>query len=110
MICKCIALASILVAIGCHKCPETRTIVVPCPEPPVVVRPELPIKQLKPEDSVNKERVLWVATVEVLDGYCTELEKLLDGYRKPKEEKKWLTKRLFPRSTASFAISGSRRR
>ena len=75
-----LVIASVLFLSGCK--PKVIYVPVPCPEPPMIQRPALPISGLKPDDSIERERTLWVATVEVMDGYAKQLEKLLDGYRK----------------------------
>ena len=68
--------------VGCAKpIPQTTYVPVPCPTPPIVTRPELPIKDLKLDDTIEMERKLWLATIQVLTGYCKQLETILDGYR-----------------------------
>jgi len=74
----------IVLAVGCCK-PKTVYITVPCPAPPVIARPALPMNALKPEDTIERERILLVATIQVLLGHCDQLEVLLDAYRDKKK-------------------------
>jgi hypothetical protein len=83
-----LALSTILWIGGCTRSPQTVYVPVPCPQPPLVARPSLPIQTLQPGDSVERERILWWATVEALMGYSKTLETLLDGYRSKPEETK----------------------
>lgn len=56
---------------------------VPCPPPPNVVRPELIIFQLTPEDETSPGKVVkaYKASVLQLQNYSAELEHLLNAYR-----------------------------
>lgn len=56
---------------------------VPCPPPPNVVRPELIIFQLTPEDDTSPGKVVqaYKASVLQLQNYSAELENLLNAYR-----------------------------
>lgn len=60
--------------------PIPEIVVIPCPPPPKVNRPPLPILRVKPDDSITKERQLWIASLKALIGYSEQLEKLLEGY------------------------------
>ena len=80
------ALVSLLFLSACCK-PKVEYVAVPCPVPPLLQRPALPITTLKPTDSIERERVLWVATVQAQDIYIDQLEKIMDAYRGHKEPK-----------------------
>lgn len=82
---RALALSILLIGFGCK--PKIVYVQTPCPPPPQVQPPILPITTLKPTDTIERERVLWVATVEALDSYCKQLEAILNGYR-PKTENK----------------------
>lgn len=75
---------------GCASEPVIRTVEVRvpvaanCPAPPQVVRPGLPIADLAPDSQPADVLRAYAATVEVLKGYCGELETVLDGYREAK--------------------------
>jgi len=54
---------------------------VPCPEPPAVVRPTLPIFKI-PKDAPPSEVVrAYAVSFQLLIGYAESLETILDGYR-----------------------------
>lgn len=57
------------------------------PEPPVIVRPELPVLNTKPGDDAGTVLQLHRETIKLLQGYAKELEAALNAYRKPKEAK-----------------------
>lgn len=74
-----LALASLW---GCaHETIVQVPVAVPCPPPPVVSRPHLPIADIKRGDGEAALIKAYAATVEALKGYAEELEALLDGYR-----------------------------
>ena len=76
----CIGLA--LSVGGCaHETIIQVPVAVPCPPPPVVSRPHLPIADIKKDDGEATLIKAYAATVEALKGYAEELEVLLDGYR-----------------------------
>ena len=79
---KRLAILALFLLVACK--PQIQYVPVPCPEPPQIQRPVLPITTLKPEDSMEKERQLWLATVQALDSYCKQLEDILSGYRSKK--------------------------
>lgn len=54
---------------------------IPPAAPPTVVRPSLPINNLKKNDSPAKVAKAYKATVKALEGYSAELELIIDGYR-----------------------------
>jgi hypothetical protein len=56
-------------------------VAVPCPPPPVAVRPALPIEQINEHSTASEILRAYVATTEVLMGYAEALEKLLLGYQ-----------------------------
>lgn len=81
-----VALAIVLLAGGCaHRPPQTVTVqgpvAVPCPPPPIVNRPALPLSDLTPESGPDAVMRAYAASVAALMGYAAELERLLDGYR-----------------------------
>lgn len=72
----------ILVAFGLGCRPRIEYVPVPCPPPPVLVRPELPIKGWSPGKWTQKEleSILWQSlAMEV--GYSKALEEALAAYR-----------------------------
>lgn len=79
-----------LALVGCaaQDCKPTTDVVkadviVPdkAPQPPAVSRPALPIAQITGQTSDSDTIKLYTATVRLLQGYATELETILDGYR-----------------------------
>lgn len=77
-----IGISIILLAVGCK--PRIEYVPVPCPPPPVLVRPQLPIKQWAPGRFTPEqvEKMLWQSlAMEV--GYSKALEEALNAYRKP---------------------------
>lgn len=83
MIWAVLALAMLLPLVGCASSPVRAQIpvAVPCPPPPAVARPALPIAELTAESQPDAVMRAYAATVEALMGYAGELELLLDGYR-----------------------------
>lgn len=83
---KLIMLLLVLSLGGCTAFTKSvvRVPVSDCPVPKEVVRPTLPIDNLKPGDEADpgKVAVAYAATVKALMGYVLELEQVLDGYRK----------------------------
>ncbi|RJP17895.1 MAG: hypothetical protein C4529_13880 [Deltaproteobacteria bacterium] len=73
-----------LLAMGCAHAPPSVEVpvAVPCPAPPRVVRPHLPISDLRPTDSPDNVVRAYAASVETLIGYARELETILSGYRR----------------------------
>lgn len=63
---------------------EVKVPVSDCPIPKEVLRPALPIDNLKTGDEADpgKVAIAYAATVKALLGYAKELEQILDGYRK----------------------------
>lgn len=51
------------------------------PPPPKIERPALPIEQLHAGSDPGLVMRSYVATVIILQGYATQLEEMLDGYR-----------------------------
>lgn len=74
-------ITGVLLACSCHPEMVQVPVAVPCPPPPAVQRPHLPIAELKPASPANQVMRAYAASVEVLKGYALQLEKLLDGYR-----------------------------
>lgn len=68
---------------ACSHVPRTVEIpvAVPCPSPPPVVRPELPIDSLTERSTAPEIVRAYVITVQKLIDYSRELETVLDGYR-----------------------------
>lgn len=68
---------------GCATVPKSVEIpvAVPCPPPPEIVRPHLPILDLSPESPPDNVIRAFAASIEVLAGYAAELETILSGYR-----------------------------
>lgn len=77
---KVIALCLLLSGCAALK-PQTVYITAPVTPPPVIERPVLEITKLKDGDEpalvVQAHRI----TIKQLQGYATQLEKLLDAYR-----------------------------
>lgn len=80
------ALLLLCLLTACQK-PETRVVTVqvpvavPCPEPPILVWPDLPtshVTQATPDGEVAKA---YVATIWTLKGRLAEALSLLNGYR-----------------------------
>ena len=79
---------------GC-QCPKPTTVVQtvtvkvpvmePYPEPPVISRPNLLVYQLTPADASDPDKIVkyYKATIKQLQGYSTQLETIIDGYRHP---------------------------
>lgn len=67
---------------GCaHETIVQVPVAVPCPPPPAVSRPHLPIADIRRGEGEAALIKAYAATVEALKGYAEELEALLDGYR-----------------------------
>jgi len=86
---KLIFIAGLLVAAqcaftGCATVPRTVDIpvAVPCPAPPEFARPHLPIAALRPESQPSEVIRAYAESLELLAGYATQLETVLNGYRK----------------------------
>jgi hypothetical protein len=76
----CLLLALFLGA--CATAPAVQTpVAVPCPPPPAIERPRLPVSDLRPSDSPDAVMKALVVSVEKLTGYARELEEALKGYR-----------------------------
>ncbi len=73
-----------LLAFGCAHAPPAVEIpvAVPCQAPPQVVRPHLPISDLRAADSPDNVVRAYAVSVEALIGYAKELETILSGYRR----------------------------
>ena len=56
-------------------------VVVPCPAPPPLQRPALPIASLPPRPTHDALVKALAASIAVLQGYARELEAVIDGYR-----------------------------
>lgn len=78
-----LALLVVLSLSGCASAPVNAEIpvAVPCPPPPAVARPALPIADLIAESPPDAVMRAYAATVQTLMGYARELELLLNGYR-----------------------------
>ncbi len=79
---KRLALLLSLALLACHRTPQTVLVpvAVPCPPPPKVQRPRLPIVDLKPGDSPDLIQKALLASIQLLQGYAQQLETILDGY------------------------------
>lgn len=64
---------------------ETLRVQVPVmvrpPAAPLIVRPHLPLADLKPNASPDEVMRAYVATIRALTGYALELETILDTYK-----------------------------
>lgn len=82
---RIIALILMLILAGCattpHAVTATLPVAVPCPPPPVITRPALPLAQLTATSTPDAVMRAYVASVTLLQGYARQLERLLDGYR-----------------------------
>jgi len=80
-----VALALLLLLTACK--PRIEYVPTPCPPPPTIHRPRLPIEDLvatwTPE---QRERALW-ASLAAAVGWGKAQEKLLDAYRVPPQKK-----------------------
>ena len=79
-------LLMVIVALaGCATAPAPlrvdTPVALPCPPPPIAVRPALPISQITRDSPPASVLRAYVATVEVLMGYSLSLETLLSGYK-----------------------------
>lgn len=77
------------------------------PQPPVVQRPVLAIYQLSSADSKNPAKVAkaYKATVKSLQGYSSQLEIILNGYRQANVQPSIPTVEEVPRATPAVAAS-----
>lgn len=84
---KRLVLTAALLVTGCTHVPRTVEVPValPCPPPPPVVRPTLPIDSLTGTSASSDIVRAYVVTVQKLIDYTRELETLLDGYRRDHE-------------------------
>lgn len=75
--------AILLLCLGCAHAPQVVNVpvAVPCPAPPAIARPHLPIASLRKDDPPAAVMRAYAATVEALSGYARELEAILQGYR-----------------------------
>lgn len=79
-----IGISIILAALSLNCKPRIEYVPIPCPPPPVLVRPVLPIKEWQPGKwtQAELEKILWQSlAMEV--GYSKALEEALAAYRKP---------------------------
>lgn len=80
-----VALAILALLAGCAAHQQAARIEIPiaapCPVPPVIARPALPIAQLNEQSTPDQVARAYAATVEILMGYARQLETLLNGYR-----------------------------
>jgi len=58
-----------------------RIVPIPCPEPAVVSKPQLPIHYLEHGDSFDTVVKSYVNSVILLQGYSEELEQALEPYK-----------------------------
>jgi len=56
-----------------------------CPPPHIPPKPKLPITNLQPDSSPDTVMKAYVATIEVLQGYNTQLLHILKSYEQPKQ-------------------------
>lgn len=68
---------------GCSTLPQTVEVpvAVPCSPPPVIQRPHLAIRNLKPGLPPADVKRLYAESLEQLGGYAEYLETILAGYR-----------------------------
>jgi hypothetical protein len=64
----------------CMACKPT-IITVPCPKPPAVVRPNLRVKELSQDATMQDILKAYVLDLADQVGYSNELEAILNGYR-----------------------------
>lgn len=77
----------VLLLSGCAAQTKIEYRVADVPEPPVMVRPDLPVLNIKPGDDAGFVIQMHRQTIKILQSYAQELESALDVYRKPKEPK-----------------------
>lgn len=79
--------ATLILLPACTHVPRTVEVpvAVPCPPPPPVARPTLPIDRLTGSSTSAEIVRAYVVTVQKLIDYARELEILLDGYRSENE-------------------------
>lgn len=61
-----------------------RTVVIPCPEPPPVSMPDLPIYHLEADATPDQVAKAYAASIVILKGHLLQAHALLNGYRIPK--------------------------
>jgi hypothetical protein len=73
----------LLLCLGCAHAPVVvkEPVAVPCPAPPAIARPHLPIASLRRDDPPAVVMKAYAASLEALSGYARELEAILQGYR-----------------------------
>ena len=80
-------LAAVLAILALSCKPRVEYVPTPCPPPPMVLKPVLPISSLKPDWTLaQREAALW-SSLALAVGYATSLERIVDAYR-PKEKVK----------------------
>ena len=74
---------------GCQKAPRVVVqrvevpVAVPCPEPALPPRPELPLVYITSASTPEQVVRAYLVSIEILKGYALELEILLRGYKRP---------------------------
>lgn len=77
-------LLPLLLLAGCaHVPPPVVPVAAPCPPPPALALPYLPIRDLTPQDPPDVVLRAYAVTVERLKGALRERDALLAGYRQP---------------------------
>ena len=76
-------LLAVIAISGCAAAPTMATapIAVPCPKPPVIMRPSLPTSALTAQSSDQDVIRAYVISDALLKGYAEKLEIIIDGYR-----------------------------
>lgn len=83
-----IALLLGLLLLACQRTPQIVVqkvevpVAIPCPEPVVPVRPELPLSTVGPGSPADLVVKAYAASVEMLKGYAKELERIVEGFRR----------------------------
>lgn len=73
----------VLLLVGCKR-PDPgveRLVMVPCPEPPVLLWPDLPTDHITATSSREEVALAYVQTKAILKGRLAEAYTLLNGYR-----------------------------
>lgn len=80
---RALALLAVMALSGCAAAPTVATvpIAVPCPKPPVIMRPSLPTSALAVQSSDQDVIRAYVISEALLKGYAEKLETIVNGYR-----------------------------
>lgn len=79
--------ALLLCLLAACKAPETRIVTVqvpvavPCPEPPLLLWPDLPLSHITASTPDGEVAKAYVASIQILKGRLAETLALLNGYR-----------------------------